>query len=69
MRAGNLDVDRRWSARRARSRARAATTSRNSGRRSIQFLQERIVGKPGVHVPKLTAEQTAAFGDYAKHMR
>ena len=33
----------------------------------IQFLQERIVGKPGVHVPKLTAEQTAAFGDYAKH--
>ena len=34
---------------------------------SVKFLQERIVGKPGVHVPKLTTEQTAAFGDYAKH--
>jgi hypothetical protein len=33
----------------------------------IEFLQTRIVAKPGVHVPKLTAEETAAFGDYAKH--
>lgn len=33
----------------------------------IQFLQTRIVDKPGVHVPKLTAEETAAFGDYATH--
>ena len=33
----------------------------------IEFLQTRIVAKPGVHVPKPTAEQTAGFGDYAKH--
>jgi hypothetical protein len=33
----------------------------------IEFLQSRIIAKPGVHVPKLTAEETAAFGDYAKH--
>lgn len=33
----------------------------------IQFLETRIVVKPGVHVPKLTAEETAAFGAYAKH--
>ena len=33
----------------------------------IQFLQTRIIAKPGIHVPKLTAEETAAFGDYARH--
>ncbi|MBV9583780.1 MAG: DUF3053 family protein [Alphaproteobacteria bacterium] len=33
----------------------------------IEFLQTRIVGKPGIHVPHLTAEETAAFGPYAKH--
>lgn len=33
----------------------------------IEFLQSRIVGKPGIHVPKLTADETSAFGDYAKH--
>jgi Protein of unknown function (DUF3053) len=33
----------------------------------IEFLQNRIIAKPGVHVPHLTAEETAAFGDYAKH--
>jgi len=33
----------------------------------IEFLQTRIVAKPGVHVPKLTEAETAAFGDYAKH--
>jgi len=33
----------------------------------IEFLQSRIVAKPGIHVPKLTADETAAFGDYAKH--
>jgi len=33
----------------------------------IEFLQTRIVAKPGVHVPKLTQEETASFGDYAKH--
>jgi hypothetical protein len=33
----------------------------------IEFLQARIVNKPGLHVPKLTAEETTAFGDYAKH--
>jgi hypothetical protein len=33
----------------------------------IEFLQTRIVDKPGVHVPKPNAEQSAAFGPYAKH--
>ena len=33
----------------------------------IEFLQTRIVAKPGIHVPKLTAEETAAFGPYAAH--
>ena len=33
----------------------------------IEFLQTRIVAKLGVHVPKLTAEETAVFGGYAKH--
>jgi hypothetical protein len=33
----------------------------------IEFLQTRIVDKPGIHVPHLTAEEAAAFGDYAKH--
>lgn len=33
----------------------------------IEFLQTRIVDKPGIHVPHLTAEETAAFGPYAKH--
>ena len=33
----------------------------------IEFLQTRIIGKPGVHVPKLTEQETAAFGLYAKH--
>ena len=33
----------------------------------IEFLQTRIVGKPGVHVPKPTIEQSATFGPYAKH--
>src|SRR5229473_1008332 len=33
----------------------------------IEFLQTRIVVKPGIHVPKLTADETAAFGRYAAH--
>jgi soluble cytochrome b562 len=33
----------------------------------IEFLQSRIVAKPGVHVPKPTSEETASFGDYAQH--
>lgn len=33
----------------------------------IEFLQTRIVAKPGIHVPKLTADETAAFGPYAAH--
>jgi hypothetical protein len=32
----------------------------------IEFLQTRIINKPGLHVPKLTAEETASLGDYAK---
>ncbi|RJX77641.1 DUF3053 domain-containing protein [Pseudomonas sp. LS-2] len=32
-----------------------------------QFLQTRIVDKPGVHVPKLTADESKSFGEYATH--
>jgi len=39
----------------------------NQRKAFMEFLQTRIVNKPGLHVPKLTAEETAAFGDYAKH--
>lgn len=31
------------------------------------FLQSRIIDKPGIHVPTLTADERASFGDYAKH--
>jgi hypothetical protein len=31
------------------------------------FLQTRIVDKPGIHVPRPTAEQTKSFGPYAEH--
>jgi hypothetical protein len=33
----------------------------------IEFLQTRIIGKPGVHVPKLTPQEAGTFGDYATH--
>ncbi|HEN8713762.1 MULTISPECIES: DUF3053 domain-containing protein [Pseudomonas] len=32
-----------------------------------EFLQTRIVDKPGVHVPKLSADETKAFGPYSDH--
>ena len=32
----------------------------------IEFLQTRILAKAGLHVPKLTAGETASFGPYAK---
>jgi hypothetical protein len=32
----------------------------------IEFLQTRIIDKPGLHVPHLTQEETTNFGDYAK---
>lgn len=32
-----------------------------------QFLQTRIVDKPGVRVPKLTEKEKKSFGDYASH--
>jgi hypothetical protein len=32
----------------------------------IEFLQTRIIAKPGIHVPTLTSDEAAAFGDYAK---
>jgi hypothetical protein len=32
-----------------------------------QFLQTRIVDKPGVRVPKLTDEEKQSFGDYTAH--
>ena len=31
----------------------------------IQFLQTRIVDKPGIRVPKLTPDEAKSFGDYA----
>jgi hypothetical protein len=33
----------------------------------IEFLQTRIIAKAGLHVPKLTQDETTAFGDYARH--
>jgi hypothetical protein len=33
----------------------------------VEFLQTRIIDKPGIHVPKLTDEEKAAFGPYADH--
>jgi hypothetical protein len=33
----------------------------------IDFLQTRIVNKSGAHIPKLSAEETRSFGDYAAH--
>ena len=32
-----------------------------------QFLQTRILDKPGVHVPKPSEDESKAFGDYASH--
>jgi hypothetical protein len=32
----------------------------------IDFLQTRIIDKPGLHVPHLTPDQEKSFGDYAK---
>jgi hypothetical protein len=32
-----------------------------------QFLQTRIIDKPGVHVPKLTPDESKSFGDYTQH--
>lgn len=32
----------------------------------IEFLQTRIIDKPGLHVPHLTQDEAAKFGDYAK---
>jgi hypothetical protein len=32
-----------------------------------EFLQTRILDKPGIHVPKLTDEEKASFGPYADH--
>jgi hypothetical protein len=32
----------------------------------IDFLQTRIIDKPGIHVPHLTAEETKSFGPYAE---
>ena len=32
----------------------------------IEFLQTRIIDKPGLHVPHLTSDEEKSFGDYAK---
>src|SRR5215472_15982281 len=39
----------------------------NQRKAFIEFLQTRIINKPGLHVPTLTADESARFGDYAKH--
>lgn len=31
----------------------------------VDFLQTRVLDKPGMHVPQLTADERASFGDYA----
>jgi hypothetical protein len=31
------------------------------------YLQTRVLDKPGIHVPKPTAEEKSSFGDYAQH--
>jgi hypothetical protein len=33
----------------------------------IEFLQTRIVDKPGVHVPRLTGDEKKSFGPYVDH--
>ena len=33
----------------------------------ISFLQTRILDRPGVHLPRPSAEETKSWGDYAKH--
>ncbi len=33
----------------------------------VAFLQTRIIDKPGIHVPQLTADEREAFGPYAAH--
>jgi hypothetical protein len=33
----------------------------------MEFLQVHVLDKPGVHVPKPTAEESKSFGQYAKH--
>jgi hypothetical protein len=33
----------------------------------IEFLQTRIIDKPGLHVPHLTPDETKSFGPYAQH--
>lgn len=33
----------------------------------IEFLQTRIVDKPGVHLPRVTPAEEKAFGEYSKH--
>jgi hypothetical protein len=33
----------------------------------IEFLQTRIIDRPGSHVPRLTSEDTGKFGPYAEH--
>ena len=48
--------------------ARRLRRQRNEQRAAFtQFLQTRIIDKPGVRVPQLTAEEKKSFGDYAAH--
>lgn len=51
------------------SLALAACGSKEPEQRAafIQFLQTRVLDRPGVRVPKPTDEQKKPFGDYAQH--
>lgn len=33
----------------------------------IDFLQTRMIDKPGLHVPRLTPDEEKSFGEYSKH--
>ena len=65
----NVSFRRHWLLALALPLALAACGSSEPDQRAAfkQFLQTRIVDKPGVHVPKLTAEESKSFGDYANH--
>ncbi|SDJ13706.1 Protein of unknown function [Variovorax sp. OV700] len=47
----------------------AACGSKEAEQRTafIGFLQTRVLDKPGLRVPALTADEKASFGDYAQH--
>jgi hypothetical protein len=46
----------------------SACSSETTERKAfIEFLQTRIVDKPGVHLPRVTPAEEKSFGEYSKH--